>query len=89
LRSKDESQSYAETEFVNFRFMDRCDWLENDLGAHLGGELGFCDWLPTPRSRETDVDNANTTHGQGHTVLLLLSKRFAPGGEALQQLRDT
>jgi hypothetical protein len=31
------------------------------------------DWLPTRGSRETDVDNANTTHGQGDTVLLLLS----------------
>jgi hypothetical protein len=30
-------------------------------------------FLPTRGSRETDIDSANTTGGQGDTLLLLLS----------------
>jgi hypothetical protein len=46
---------------------------ENDHGHRINGEFGFFDWLPTRGSRETDVDNANTAHRQGNTLLLLLN----------------
>jgi hypothetical protein len=45
---------------------------ENDHG-HRSGEFGFFDWLPTRGSHETVVDNANTAHRQGNTLLLLLN----------------
>jgi len=46
---------------------------ENDHGHRINGEFGFFDWLPTRGSRETDVDNANTAHRQGNTLLLLFN----------------
>jgi len=47
---------------------------ENDHGHRINGEFGFFDWLPTRGSRETDVDNANTAHRQGNTLLLLFNR---------------